>query len=55
MVFVIKTVTVTKKTLPPGADTGIHSGGCEILKRENYTKEGKNGDCLLKLKTISLK
>ena len=27
--------------LVTGADTGIHSGGCEILKRENYTKKEK--------------
>ena len=26
---------------PTGADTGIHSGGCEILKRENFTKKEK--------------
>ena len=36
-----------------GADTGIYSGGCEILKRENYTKKGKKGD--LSIKTIFLK
>ena len=24
-----------------GADKGIYSGGCEILKRENYTKKGR--------------
>ena len=23
-----------------GADTGLPSGGCETLKRENYTKKG---------------
>ena len=29
-----------------GADTGFHSGGCKVLKRENYTKKGKNGNFL---------
>ena len=23
-----------------GADTGFHSGGCEILKLKNYTQKG---------------
>ena len=35
-----------------GADTGIPSGGCEILKRENYMK-GKKGR--LSIKTTFLK
>ena len=32
----------TRKTyFKLGADTGIPSGGCEIWKREHYTKKGK--------------
>ena len=29
------------KGLGTGADTGFHSGCCEIVKRENYTKKRK--------------
>ena len=36
----------------PGADTGIYSGECEIMKRENYTKREKRETLF---KTISLK
>ena len=32
-----------------GADTGIHSGGCEILNKENFTKKGKKENFLFKL------
>ena len=32
-----------------GTDTGIHSGGCEILTRENYTKKEKGRLSILKL------
>ena len=37
---------VGDESLCSGADTGIPSGGCKILKRENYTKKG---DFLFKL------
>ena len=36
-------------TVLAGADTGIHSGGCEILKREYNTKRRKKGNFLFKL------
>ena len=42
-----------KESAYTGADTGIHSGGCEILKRENYTEKGKKGDYLFKTRPDS--
>ena len=32
-----------------GANTGIHSGGCEILKKKHYTKKGKKENGIFKL------
>ena len=42
----------SRETKISGAETGIYSGGCEILKRGNYTKQGKQK---LYIKTIFLK
>ena len=44
-------VTGLKKqlTMTAGADTGIHSEGCEILKRGKFYQKGKKEDFLLKV------
>ena len=45
-------VVQTQRSINAGADSGITSGGWEILERENYTK-GKKGR--LSIKTTFLK
>ena len=44
---------IKREAILTGANTEVYSGGCEILKRKNFTKKRKKGYYLKK--TIVLK
>ena len=46
--LILRANSYRESGLPTGADTGIHSGGWEILKRENVYKKGKKGRVSIK-------